>query len=99
MDPSITNVVQHFGDTADWDFGKAEGATLYLIDGAHTYEYARNDTQKAMAAARGRAATFLWHDCDRWHPDVARRVADMARAGHPVTRIAQTHLAIMDLDR
>jgi hypothetical protein len=96
-DPSITNVVQHFGDTANWDFGKAEGATLYLIDGAHTYEYARNDTHKALAAARGRDATLLWHDCDQWHPDVARWVAEMAKTGYPVKRIAWTNLAIMDV--
>jgi hypothetical protein len=95
-DPSISNVVQHFGDTATWDFGIAEGATFYYIDGAHTYEYARNDTEKALAAARGRAATLMWHDCDRWHPGVARWIAEMATTGYPVKRIAGTRLAIMD---
>ena len=90
-------MVQHFGDSADWDFGNAEGATFYLIDGAHTYEYVRSDTQKALAAARGREATLLWHDCDQWHPGIARWIGEMATAGHPVKRIAGTHLAVMDV--
>ena len=82
-DPSITNVVQHFGDSADWDFGKAEGATFYLIDGAHTYEYVRSDTQKALATARGRDATLLWHDCDPWHPGVRAGSVRWRRPGTP----------------
>jgi hypothetical protein len=96
-DPSVTNVVQHFGDTAAWDFGAAEGATFYIIDGSHTYEFARNDTEKALAAASGRAATLLWHDCDRWHAGVARWIAEMAGTGHVVRRIAETNLAILDV--
>jgi hypothetical protein len=96
-DPSITNVVQHFGDSADWDFGVAEAATFYLIDGAHTYEYARSDTHKALAAARGRDATLMWHDCDRWHPGVIRWISEMVASGHPVRRIAETNLAVMDV--
>jgi hypothetical protein len=95
-DPSITNVVQHFGDTATWDFREARDATFYYIDGAHTYEYARSDTERALAAAAGRDATFLWHDCDRDHPGVVHRLKEMAEEGHPVRRIAGTNLAIMD---
>jgi hypothetical protein len=96
-DPSITNVVQHFGDTATWDFRQAEGATFYYIDGAHTHEYARNDTEKALAAARGRDATLLWHDCDQDHPGVVSWLEEMSSQGHPVRRIAGTNLAIMDV--
>jgi hypothetical protein len=96
-DPTIKNVVQHFGDTATWDFGAAEGATFYYIDGAHTYEYARNDTEKALAAARGRDATLLWHDCDETHLGVVSWLEEMSSQGHPVRRIAGTNLAIMDV--
>jgi Methyltransferase domain len=95
-DPSISNVVQHFGDTATWDFRDARDATLYYIDGAHTYEYARNDTEKALAASQDRDATILWHDCDQDHPGVVRWLKEMSRDGYPVRRIAGTNLAIMD---
>ena len=53
-DPSITNVVQHFGDTASWDFRPAAEAAFFFIDGSHTYEYIRNDTRKSCTP---RAAT------------------------------------------
>jgi hypothetical protein len=95
-DPSISNVVQHFGDTATWNFRNAQGATFFFIDGSHTYEYARNDTEKALAACSGHNTTFIWHDCDEFHPGVVRWLRDMTAAGHTVRRIAGTHLAIMD---
>jgi hypothetical protein len=95
-DPTITNVVQHFGNTAAWDFKQAEGATFFFIDGAHTYEYVRNDTEKALAASRGRRATLLWHDCDASHPGVTRWLGEMVARGDPVKRIRGTNLAIMD---
>jgi len=95
-DPSITNVVQHFGDTVTWNFQDAQGATFFFIDGSHTYEYIRNDTEKALAACSGHNATFIWHDCDEFHPDVVRWLREMITAGHPVRRIAGTHLGIMD---
>lgn len=95
-DPSIRNVVQHYGDTLTWDFTQATDATLYFIDGSHTYEYVRSDTEKCLAACRGRQATLLWHDCDVAHPGVATHLADMVQAGYPVKRIGWTHMAILD---
>ena len=95
-DPSISNVVQHFGDTATWDFGNAQAATFFFIDGSHTYDYVRNDTEKALAVCRGQHATFVWHDCDAAHPGVVRWLRDMIAAGYPVKRIAGTNLGIMD---
>ncbi len=91
-DPSITNVTQHFGDTAKYPFPAAD---LFFIDGSHTYSYVRNDTEKAFAT--GSAKTLLWHDCDRGHPDISRWLLEMIQAGHPVRRIQDTNLAILDL--
>lgn len=89
-DPSIRNVTQHLGDTATLPFPPAE---LFYIDGSHTYEYVKNDTQKAMAFSD--AKTFLWHDCDTSHPGVTRWLREMIDAGHPVRRITGTNLAVL----
>lgn len=89
-DPSIRNVTQLVGDTATIEFPCAE---LYYIDGSHTYEYARNDTEKALAAG---ARTVLWHDCDGNHPGVTRWLREMVDHGHPVRRIEETNLALLD---
>jgi ADP-heptose:LPS heptosyltransferase len=96
-DPSITNVVQHFGDTADWDFRIAEGATFYLIGPHHHPTQVSTDTRWVMAAARGRDVTIVWRDCDDHHPVTVNWLTGLVMAGYPVRRIAGTHLAVMDV--
>ena len=85
-------MTQHFGDTATYDFPVAE---FYFIDGAHTYEYARNDTEKALRSTG--AKTLMWHDSDAGHHGVTRWLAEMIRSGYPVRQIQDTNLAILDL--
>ena len=94
-DASIGNVRQHFGDTASWDFSTAN-ATFFFIDGSHTYDYVRNDTERALAASRGRRATLLWHDCNIMHPDVTAWLIEMIQSGQPVRRIDESNLAILE---
>ena len=65
-DPAITNVTQHYGDSATWDFSPVQGLDFVLIDGSHSYEYVRSDTFRCAEAAAGRA-TFVWHDFDHCH--------------------------------
>jgi hypothetical protein len=104
-DPSITNITQHFGDTATWDFAPAADATLFFIDGSHTYEYVRSDTEKCLALCndqgkaqgKNRRTTLLWHDCDRGHAGVVRYLAELVQAQFPIKRIGWTHLAILDI--
>ena len=90
-DPSIKSIQQHFGDSAEIAFPAAE---FCFIDGSHTYAYARNDTEKALAT--GAAKTLLWHDCDQFHPGVTAWLVEMIQAGHPVRRIKGTNLAMLD---
>jgi Methyltransferase domain len=93
--PEINNIVQHFADSAKWDFAPVKGASFFFIDGAHTYEYARNDTEKCLAIAAPRSR-FLIHDCDERHADVARYVAELATQGVAIARIKNTSLAFFD---
>jgi hypothetical protein len=96
-DPSVRNVIQHFGDSATWDFAPVKDADLFFIDGSHTYEYIRNDTEKCLALCGNRRATILWHDCDRGHPGVVRYLAELVQAQFPVKRVSWTHLAILEI--
>jgi hypothetical protein len=91
-DLSINNVIQHFGDTAEYDFPIAE---FFFIDGAHTYAYARNDTEKAMKVPG--AKTLVWHDCNETHPDVNRWLVEMIQSGYPVRRVEGTNVAFLDI--
>jgi len=96
-DPSIRNIVQHFADTATWDFQAAKDATFFFIDGSHTYEYARNDTEKCLALCKDRRATILWHDYNDGHAGVVRYLSELIEVGFPVKHISYTNLAILDI--
>ena len=85
-------IVQHFGDTAEWDFDAAKPADFFFIDGSHTYEYCRNDSEKCFALCSGEGV-FLWHDCDDNHPGVTRLLCEWRRMGRDVRRIAGTPIA------
>lgn len=91
-------IIQHQGDTATYDYGVIhDPVTFFLIDGSHTYEYARGDTLRCFALAAGES-TFLWHDCDCYHLGVTSWLVEMIRAGLPVVRMENTSLACMKID-
>ena len=90
--PHESRIVQHFEDTARWDFRSAGSPTFFFIDGSHTYEYRRNDSEKCLALAE-EPAVFLWHDCDKWHPGIERFVMEWRALGRDVRRITGTPLA------
>lgn len=94
-------IVQHQGDTATYDYSVIhDPVTVFLIDGSHTYEYARSDTMRCFSVARGSQGecTFLWHDCDCHCLGVTSWLVEMIRAGLPVVRVRDTSLACMKVD-
>jgi hypothetical protein len=93
--PEAERIVQHFGDTARWDFAPARGASFFFIDGSHTYEYVKNDSEKCWALCGGRG-TFLWHDCGTGHPGVVRFLLEWRRnQRREIIRIRGTTLAYL----
>ena len=87
-----SRIVQHFGDSAKLDFTKMGKPTFFFIDGSHTYEYCKLDSEKCFALGQGKGV-FLWHDCDQTHPGVLRFIAEWRAAGRNITRIDGTALA------
>jgi hypothetical protein len=90
--PCASRIRQHFGDTAVWDFREAGHPTCFFIDGAHTYEYCRNDSEKCFALCGGRGV-FIWHDCDCLHPGVVRFLTEWRQQGRDIKRISGTAIA------
>jgi hypothetical protein len=90
--PSADRIRQHFGDSANWDFSAAGQATFFFIDGSHTYEYCKSDSEKCFALCGGRGV-FLWHDCDEQHSGVVRFVNEWRAMGRDIQRIAGTAIA------
>jgi len=92
--PCASRIRQHFGDSASWDFRHAEGASFFFIDGAHTYEYIKNDTEKCLGLAKG-SGTLLWHDVDDRHPGVVKYLSELHGSGKRIVRFAQSQIALM----
>jgi len=84
--PEAARIRQHFGDTATWDFTNAGRPDFFFIDGSHTYEYCKNDSEKCYELCNG-CGTFLWHDVDRGHPGVVRFVSEWRSLGRDLMRI------------
>lgn len=91
--PCAERITQHYGDTAHWDFAAAGRPSFFFIDGSHTYDYVKNDSEKCLALCAERPATFLWHDCDDPHPGIVRFLLEWRALGRDVRRIRSTSLA------
>jgi hypothetical protein len=87
-----SRIIQHFGDSATRDFRQAGNPTFFFIDGAHTYEYCRSDSEKCIELCGGKGV-FLWHDCDTTHPGVVQLQYEWHEMGREIVRIYRTSLA------
>jgi hypothetical protein len=88
-------ILQWYGDSATWNFSHAAGATFMFIDGSHTYEYVRNDSEKCWDLCLGKGV-IVWHDVDATSPGVVRLVSEWRQIGRPITQIRGTWLAYYD---
>lgn len=64
-----TKIRQLYGDSASFDFTEFHGRVDFmLIDGAHSYDYARFDSLTALKLVRP-GGIIVWHDYDTpfWH--------------------------------
>jgi predicted O-methyltransferase YrrM len=48
---------------------------LVFVDGAHSYEYVKNDTEKGWRMLRS-GGVLAWHDCNAQHRDVVRYIKE-----------------------
>lgn len=102
--PENARVHQHFGDTATFDYSEIGGGVDFaLIDAAHSYEYVKNDTVKALPLMTD-GSIMLWHDYgrndflaapeDAW--GVTRFLHEIADTG--VKILQGTSLGVLQLD-
>jgi hypothetical protein len=89
--PSSLRIKQHFGDTALWDFREAGSASFFFIDGSHTYEYCKNDSEKCFDLCGGKGV-FFWHDVNDLHPGVVKFVNEWRKLGRDIRRVRDTDL-------
>lgn len=90
-------VTQLLGDSADFDFHSLFASSpvdLAFIDGSHSYEYVRNDTQKVLEVLAD-DGVILWHDYKPAWPGVVTYLEER-RADLPLRRIEGTSLVFLD---
>jgi predicted O-methyltransferase YrrM len=77
-------------DSATFDESSYAGTMDFVfVDGAHSYEYVKNDTEKGWRMLRP-GGVLAWHDCTASHPDVVRYIKD---SGLDAKRVQGTALA------
>jgi len=84
-------IKQHFADTAILDFQEVGSPTFFFIDGSHTYEYCKNDSEKCFELCKGKGV-FFWHDVNDLHPGVVRFVNEWRKMGRDIRRVKDTDL-------
>jgi predicted O-methyltransferase YrrM len=70
-----------------------EQVDLVFVDGAHSYDYVRSDTTKALAMLRP-GGVILWHDYCAWYPGVFEYLHELLPR-FPLKHIEATHLAVL----
>lgn len=82
------------GDSATFDFSAySKSIDLFFIDGAHTYEYVKNDTLKALECCH-QGSVITWHDYGRRGVNgVTRWLNEFAKSHFPVYRVPNGSLA------
>jgi hypothetical protein len=97
--PAASRIHQLHGDARAFDpvpFGA--GVDLVVIDGDHTYDFVRADTEHALAMLRAGGLVvwddYVWTERAPECAGVTRCVNELAES-HPVYRIAGTRLAVL----
>lgn len=82
-----------YGDSATFDFDDWHGAVdLFFVDGAHSYEYVRSDTLRALECTRP-GGVIVWHDYGRLEQSgVTRWLHEFAR-DHDVRAVPNGSIA------
>jgi predicted O-methyltransferase YrrM len=70
-----------------------EQVDLVFVDGAHSFDYVRSDTTKALAMLRP-GGVILWHDYCAWYPGVFEYLHELLPC-YPLKHIEATHFAVL----
>ena len=94
--PQESKITRLFGDSASFDYAPYRNQVdVFFIDGAHSYEYVRSDTLKALECCHA-GSVVLWHDFGRVGVNgVSRWLLELRDAGAPVQVAPGGSLAYM----
>ncbi len=77
--PEQSRITQLFGDSGSFDFSPYhQTMDLVFVDGSHSLDYVRSDTENALKMAKPGSGVILWHDYGNEFPDVRQYLDDLA---------------------
>ncbi len=75
--PVSRKITQLYGDSASFDFAPYFNTIdVVFLDGSHSYEYVRNDSEIGLQLLRNGHGTILWHDYTAW-PGVTKALNEL----------------------
>ncbi|NGX45968.1 MAG: hypothetical protein K940chlam2_01149 [Chlamydiae bacterium] len=89
---AAVKIQQHFGDSTAYDFSRFEEVDFAFVDGGHTYECVKSDTENLLSIL-SKGAAILWHDYTPFFPGVFRYLNELSKT-LPLRHIAGTNLCI-----
>ncbi len=85
-------------DSARFDFSPWQAKVdLFFIDGSHSYDYVRSDTERALGCCRS-GSVILWHDYGKWGVNgVSKLLHELSREYPQLCRLPGSSLAVLQL--
>jgi len=91
--PDRDRITQIFADSRTFDTAPYRESMNYIfIDGDHSYEGVKNDTEKALQLLKP-GGVIVWHDYAAKSPGVLKYLAEFSRE-RPLFRLRETCLAV-----
>ena len=77
--PWAKNITQLYGDSATFEFKPYEGKMdVVFVDGAHSYDYVKNDTAIALRLLKPEGGMIMWHDySSTYWKDLTRAINEL----------------------
>ncbi len=85
-------------DSARFDFTPWQAKVdLFFIDGSHSYDYVRSDTERALLCCRP-GSVIIWHDYGKWGVNgVSKYLHELSRRYPQLCRLPGSSLAMLQL--
>jgi predicted O-methyltransferase YrrM len=83
-------------DSAHFDYSPWYGQIdVFFIDGSHSYEYVRSDTEHALKCCHS-GSVILWHDYGRWGVNgVSKYLHELSQQFPKLSRLPGSSLAVL----
>lgn len=99
--PTPAQITQLYGDSSTYDFAPYHGMVdLMFVDGSHSYDYVKSDTEAALRMVHERGGVIIWHDYDTPYWWGVTQALNELQASHAscagIRHVAGTSLCVLE---